>query len=108
MEMDKKKSGRGLALLASIGRSKPKSDKSGGMMDDKEPKDSEPSFGESMDGGADSESMSPADMAADDLAESMGLPEDKRADFASSFKAAVKACVDSGSGDEGSPSPFES
>lgn len=104
MEPDKKKSGRGLALLASIGR-KPKADKSSGMMDDKEPADSEPSMGESMDGGAESE-MSPADMAADDLAESMGLPPEKRADFASSFKAAVKACMESDSDSEGSPSPF--
>jgi hypothetical protein len=92
MEPDKKKSGRGLALLASIGR-KPKADKPSGMMDDDKDEPSTDDLSGSMDEGSDD--MDSASMATDDLAESLGVPPDKRGDFASSFRAAVKACMDS-------------
>jgi hypothetical protein len=82
--MDKPK-GKGMALLALLGRKKP------GMDDDKG----------SLAGSADDEPSAPdmgegddtSSMAVDDLADAIGVPERHKADFASSFKAAVRACM---------------
>lgn len=108
MDLDTKKSGRGLALLAKIGRAKPKSKPGMGGTGEDKSVDSDSSFGESMDGGADSETMDASSMATDDLAESLGVPEEKRAEFTSAFKAAVKSCMSSSGSDSGEPDEDDS
>ena len=92
----------GLALLLKLGKKKPSSDSGmgGGDMDPDSDGDmhSSDSMGAddmdtgSMPGGAEDEKTS---IATSDLADSLGVPEDKRADFADAFKSAVKACMSS-------------
>ena len=89
--MDKKKNG--LAVLIGIGRKKVGSDADKSMPE--ESKDDMSSMGD--------DGMGAEDMAIGDLADTMGLPEEKRGEFASAFKAAVKACGDS-YGDSGTDS----
>jgi hypothetical protein len=92
--MDKPK-GKGMALLALLGRKKPSmDDDKGSLPGSAEDEPSSPDMGE--DDGSSS-------MAVDDLADAIGVPERHKADFASSFKAAVKACV----GDSGGETPSE-
>jgi hypothetical protein len=82
--MDKSK-GKGSALLAFLGRKKPSLDEDkGDLAGSTSDEPSSPDMGE----GDDTSSM-----AVDDLADAIGVPERHKADFASSFKAAVKACI---------------
>ena len=86
-----KKPSKGLSLLIGLGRKKADSGEQSEMG-----KESDEDMGSgpesSPDAGMD---MDAASMAAEDLAEQMGVAEDKRSEFASSFKNAVRACVDS-------------
>ena len=83
--MDKPK-GKGMALLALLGRKKPGMDDKGDLPGSTSDEPSAPDRGE--DDGSSS-------MAVDDLADAIGVPERHKADFAVSFKAAVKACMGS-------------
>jgi len=89
--MDNKSSGKGVALLAKLGRRKPEesSAESDMPMGGDEPAPMDDKF----------------DMACSDLADSIGLPEEKRDSFASAFKMAVKAATDEGDSDGGEAPP---
>lgn len=95
-----KSSGGGLALLAKLGR-KPKSES--GEMDSAssigKPKESSPDMGDS--GLSEPEDMDAAGIAIDDVADSLGVAPDKRAEFGPALRRAVQAILDSGKDDSG-------
>lgn len=83
--MDKPK-GKGMALLALLGRKKPSSSEDDGALPGST--SDEPSTPDM--GGGDT-----ADMAISELSDTLGVPDEQKESFTSDFKAAVKACMDS-------------
>lgn len=87
------KPGKGLSLLIGIGKKKPVDDGAmpGSTADDPD------MDGDMHDPAEAGETEDKATMAAHDLADSLGVPDENKDAFASAFKTAVKACVSSGS-----------